>query len=198
MERGGRVPIVGHVAIRVHRIQSAVLRAGRAAEDALPVGLGLVVAILFLAAAAPSVPGGLIGRLVVVGVMLLLVVRQTIVLRQRDRALIDAREQHHDAQQALAENRRLSAELEARIVAIREVETKLIDASRQKAVADLATQVAHEVNNPLTAVLGYAELLLAEVPPDGRGREELTTIRDEAIRARDIVRRLLELAHGAR
>ena len=75
-------------------------------------------------------------------------------------------------------------------------EPRLVAASKQKAVADLATSVAHQVNNPLTSVLGYAELLLTELPPGGEGRAELETIRAEALRARDIVKALLELAHG--
>jgi len=64
----------------------------------------------------------------------------------------------------------------------------------RRAIADLAAAVAHEVNNPLTAVLGYAELLLAELPVDGHGRVELETIRDEAIRARAVVRALVDFA----
>lgn len=196
MERPAAPPIVRSMAVRAHGIQSTLLRAARVAEDALPVGLGIIVAILFLVPAAPDVPGGMLGKLVVAATMLLLVFRQTIILRQRNGALIDARDGHQDAEQALADNRRLAAELEARIEAMRELEPRLIEAANQKAIAELATSVAHDVNNPLTAVLGNAELLLSELPPDGPGREELETIRLEAIRARDIVRALLELGHA--
>jgi two-component system, NtrC family, sensor kinase len=78
---------------------------------------------------------------------------------------------------------------------MREVESRLVEASKQKAVADLARSVAHEVNNPLTAVLGNAELLLSELAPGDEAAEELETIRAEALRARDIVQALLDLAH---
>jgi signal transduction histidine kinase len=168
---------------------------GRVAEDALPVGLGLVVALLFLAPGIPPVPGGLLGKLLVAASMLLLVVRQTIILRQRNGALIDAREGFQEAERALTANRRLAAELQARIDEMREVESRLVEASKQKAVADLARSVAHEVNNPLTAVLGNAELLLSELAPGDEAAEELETIRAEALRARDIVQALLDLAH---
>jgi signal transduction histidine kinase len=183
------------VTVRTGRFQSTLLRAGRVAEDALPVGLGLVVAILFLVPGVAAVPGGVAGKLVVAATMLLLVVRQTIILRQRNGALIDAREGHEEAERALTANRRLSAELQARIDEMRAVETRLVEASKQKAVADLARSVAHEVNNPLTAVLGNAELLLSELPPGAEATEELETIRVEALRARDIVQALLDLAH---
>jgi signal transduction histidine kinase len=61
-------------------------------------------------------------------------------------------------------------------------------------VGGLASALAHEVNNPLTGVLGYTELLLADLPAEGQGREELETIRSEALRARKIIRSLVEFA----
>jgi len=196
MEPDARLPIVLSVTVRARSIPSTLLRAGRVAEDALPVGLGVVIAILYLVPGIPTLPGGAVGKLVVAATMLLLAVRQTIVLRQRNGALFEAREGHEAAEAALAENRRLSAELQARIDEMRAIEPRLVAASKQKAIADLATSVAHQVNNPLTSVLGYAELLLTELPPGGEGRAELETIRAEALRARDIVKALLELAHG--
>jgi signal transduction histidine kinase len=195
MERACRLAIVPNVTIRPRRIPSTLLRVGRVAEDALPVGLGVVVALLFLAPGIPLIPGGLLGKLVVAATMLLLVVRQTIILRQRNGALIDAQEGYREAERALTANRRLAAELQARIDEMREVESRLVEASKQKAVADLARSVAHEVNNPLTAVLGNAELLLSELAPGDEATEELETIRSEALRARDIVQALLDLAH---
>jgi signal transduction histidine kinase len=183
------------VTVRTGPFRSTLRRASRAAEDALPVGLGVVVALLFLVPGLPAVPGGLAGKLVVAATMLLLVVRQTIALRQRNGALIDARDGHQEAERALTANRRLAAELQARIDEMREVETRLVETSKQKAVADLARSVAHDVNNPLTAVLGNAELLLSELPPGAEATEELETIRAEALRARDIVQALLDLAH---
>src|SRR5690348_10730733 len=62
-----------------------------------------------------------------------------------------------------------------------------IAAARREATAELATRVAHEVNNPLTGVLGYAELALAALPPDDPVRADVETIRAEALRARAIV-----------
>jgi two-component system NtrC family sensor kinase len=54
--------------------------------------------------------------------------------------------------------------------------------------------VAHEVNNPLTGILGFAELLLSELPADDPRHDEVAVIRDEAVRARTIVKALLEFA----
>jgi signal transduction histidine kinase len=54
--------------------------------------------------------------------------------------------------------------------------------------------VAHEVNNPLTSVLGYTDLLLAELPAGSPQRADLEVIRSEADRAGAIVRSLLDFA----
>jgi signal transduction histidine kinase len=54
----------------------------------------------------------------------------------------------------------------------------------------LAGGVAHALNNPLTAVLGYAELI-AETTEEPRVQEDATTIVREALRMRETVERLL-------
>jgi signal transduction histidine kinase len=68
-------------------------------------------------------------------------------------------------------------------------------AERLASVGELLSSVAHELNNPLTTVLGYAEILLGEDTP-GTPREELTRIREAALRCRRIVGNLLNLARA--
>jgi two-component system, NtrC family, sensor kinase len=75
-----------------------------------------------------------------------------------------------------------------------QLQRQLIHTSKMSAVGELSAAVAHGVNNPLTGVLGYAELLLADWPPGDPRREELEIIRSEALRARDIVRALVDFA----
>jgi signal transduction histidine kinase len=58
--------------------------------------------------------------------------------------------------------------------------------------ADLVARIRHEINNPLTGVLGQAQLLLREELND-RARKRAQTIEDLAIRMRDIVAQLREV-----
>ena len=58
--------------------------------------------------------------------------------------------------------------------------------------ADLVARIRHEINNPLTGVLGQAQLLLREDLSE-RSRKRVQTIEDLAIRLRDIVAQLREV-----
>jgi len=64
-------------------------------------------------------------------------------------------------------------------------------------VADLITRVRHEINNPLTGVLGQAQLLLREDLND-RARKRAQTIEELAIRIRDIVAQLRQVQKSSR
>jgi two-component system NtrC family sensor kinase len=61
-------------------------------------------------------------------------------------------------------------------------------------VGRLAAGVAHEINNPLTGVLGFAELLRQKENLDDQDRQDLDVIIRETKRAREIVRGLLDYA----
>jgi two-component system cell cycle sensor histidine kinase/response regulator CckA len=74
---------------------------------------------------------------------------------------------------------------------IKRTEERLRRAQRMEAVGRLAGGVAHEVNNMMTIILGFSDLLSRELPaPDGRQRE-VEEIRKAAMRAAKITSQLL-------
>ncbi len=73
----------------------------------------------------------------------------------------------------------------------REVEAQLATADRMASLGLVAASVAHEINNPLAAIVGNVDLLTAGRPPDGAAREPaLADIREAAARIRAIARDL--------
>jgi PAS domain S-box-containing protein len=67
-------------------------------------------------------------------------------------------------------------------------------AGRLASIGEMASGIAHEINNPLTGVIGFAQLLMSRDIPDDV-REDLKVINDEAQRVAKIVAGLLTFAH---
>jgi two-component system, cell cycle sensor histidine kinase and response regulator CckA len=77
---------------------------------------------------------------------------------------------------------------------IRSLEERLNVAQKMEAVGQLAGGVAQDLNNLLSPILGFAEMLLDGLPPDDAGRHALESIQDAGRKARDLVRQLLAFA----
>lgn len=71
---------------------------------------------------------------------------------------------------------------------------QLVQNEKLAALGKLAAGVAHEINNPLTGILAYAEDLLDSVPDSPDLQEDIKVIIRETLRCRDIVRNLLDFA----
>ncbi len=76
----------------------------------------------------------------------------------------------------------------------RKLESQLIHNEKMATVGQLVSGVAHELNNPLTSIIGLAEFLLERVPEGDPNHEHLDVIHHQASRAGRIVRNLLTFA----
>ena len=72
--------------------------------------------------------------------------------------------------------------------------SKLVHAEKMAAVGQLVSGVAHEVNNPLTAILGFTDLLMENPELPESARRDLRVILQEAQRTKQIVQNLLSFA----
>lgn len=89
-------------------------------------------------------------------------------------------------------------EMARRIAERHELQTALARGDRLASVGVMSAQVAHEINNPLTTVLGYAKLLQEDKPEDHPDRAGLELIAGEAERMKSIIGGLLEYARTPR
>lgn len=73
----------------------------------------------------------------------------------------------------------------------RRLQQELLQAQKMEAVGRLAGGVAHDINNALTSVLGYADLILNLTKPGEAFHEEAREIKEGALRAASITSQLL-------
>ena len=108
--------------------------------------------------------------ILVVGVCVFL--RQILLAREMKRLLVDSKQNLERLQRA---------------------QSQLVQKERLAGVGQLVAGVAHELNNPLTAVMGYSDLLI-EQGGEGMSRSKLEKLKAEAQRMKRIIQNLLTFA----
>jgi signal transduction histidine kinase len=77
---------------------------------------------------------------------------------------------------------------------VKQLQAQAVHLDRMSAVGQLAGGVAHEINNPLTAVLGQAQILLAKLDESDPSWASLKKIENAGLRCKKIVRGLLDFS----
>jgi two-component system NtrC family sensor kinase len=125
-----------------------------------------------------------------------------------DASVVQVAKDVTEQMQSARELRRMSdelatanAQLLATVQQLKSTQAQLLQAEKLSAIGQLVAGVAHELNNPLTSVIGYAQLLEQELlDPDAEPRtpvelgQDLRRIAEESERAARIVRNLLAFA----
>ena len=89
-------------------------------------------------------------------------------------------------------NRNLTLEIRERT----RLEKKLFQAQKMEAMGLMAGGVAHDLNNILSGIVSYPELILMDLPEDSPLRKPIKTIQESGTRAADVVEDLLTIARG--
>jgi signal transduction histidine kinase len=77
---------------------------------------------------------------------------------------------------------------------IKRLQTHFVQSEKLASLGQLAAGAAHEINNPLTAILGYSDLLTIENGAETRAHSLGEKIREQARRTKDLVNNLLSFA----
>jgi len=93
-----------------------------------------------------------------------------------------------------AENKRLYEEARQRLRELQDTQGQLLQAGKLSAVGQLVSGVAHELNNPLSVVIGYGQLLLSRGVPE-EARRPIELIVAQGARMAKIIQSLLLFSH---
>jgi len=109
----------------------------------------------------------------------MVVVTSLVFLRQR---LVD-----HDRLRLLRQSKEA-------LVNLRRLQAQYVQAEKLASLGQLAAGAAHEINNPLAAILGYSDVLASDSTVGARARDIAEKIREQARRTKGVVGKLLSFA----
>jgi two-component system NtrC family sensor kinase len=96
---------------------------------------------------------------------------------------------------AALQNASLYSDLTGKMNELKTTQDQLLHSTKMAAIGELSANIAHEINNPLTTVLGYTTHLLKTLDLPETPRRILGLMEQETLRVRKILRDLLDFAH---
>jgi len=91
----------------------------------------------------------------------------------------------------------LETKVRERTASLELVQKELLQAGKLASLGELVSGVAHEINNPLTSILGFSEVAIGRVESKPELQGPLRAIREEALRLRGLVANLSAFARRA-
>lgn len=91
-------------------------------------------------------------------------------------------------------NASLYRELEGKIKEIRDMQSQLVQSEKLAAIGQFSAGIAHEINNPLGGIMGFADLVLKSGGLTPQQREDIESILQQSRRCGDIVKNLLQFS----
>ncbi|MFO1497307.1 MAG: histidine kinase dimerization/phospho-acceptor domain-containing protein [Verrucomicrobiota bacterium] len=82
-------------------------------------------------------------------------------------------------------------ELERAVETLQTTQAQLVQSEKLRAIGTLAGGIAHDFNNILSAILGFSELAIEDVPAQSRTARNLRQVIKAGHRAKDLVRQIL-------
>ncbi|MHC1729690.1 MAG: PAS domain S-box protein [Syntrophobacteraceae bacterium] len=76
----------------------------------------------------------------------------------------------------------------------KQIEAQLHHSQKMEAIGTLAGGIAHDFNNILSAIIGYSDLALAEMPKDDHSHYYVEQVLKSGFRAKDLVKQILEFS----
>jgi two-component system NtrC family sensor kinase len=93
-----------------------------------------------------------------------------------------------------ADRTRLLSQSQRSIENLQRLQAQIVQSEKLVSLGQLAAGAAHEINNPLTAILGFSDLLAGDLSLPEKARSTASKIRDQARRTKTLVGNLLSFA----
>ncbi len=101
---------------------------------------------------------------------------------------------NHDRAVEWTDGRLVRLQIATDITDLKKMEAQLIQTQKMESIGTLAGGIAHDFNNILFPIIGYSEILMADLPKDSPVQDSLKVIYVSAMRAKDLVKQILSFA----